>query len=231
MISCANSGPAAGSSRLSTVTRLNIRVGRPESAAQASSHRTKWRPIERAGVSHMRAMLRTPEEMRFSSKFWRYKTPNNQSVGTEEDAHAVGDRRHYRTHRQHLQARPHSALPREERPGRADQEEEGAGEDGRDRQRTETRKRRASEKPPDEISDDGDRSSDQSRDPVDEPLAARLLALRRIQAQLLAGLRLEPPLLVLRDAMNDRLRLISREALGTSDVDQLGLLELLHRLH
>src|SRR5260370_13447038 len=122
MIRSANSGAAAGSSRLNTVTRLNIRVGRPDSAAQASSHRTKWRPIERAGVSHMGAMLRTPEEMRFSSKFWRYKTPNHLSVGAEKDAHAVGDRRHDRAHREHLQARPHSTLPREEAPARADPE-------------------------------------------------------------------------------------------------------------
>src|SRR5260370_41970387 len=157
MIRSANSGAAAGSSRLRTVTRLNIRVGRPESAAHASPHRTKWRPLERAGVSHMRAMLRTPEEMRFSSKFWRYKTPNNLSVGAEKDAHAVGDRRHDRAHREHLQARPHSALPREEGPGRADQEEKGAGGDGRDRQRPETRKRRTSEEPPGEVADTGAR--------------------------------------------------------------------------
>ena len=130
--------------------------------------------------------------------------------GAEEDTHRVRQRRHHRSHRQHLQPRAHAALPREERARGADEKKEDAADDESNRQRANAREGRPEKQPAEQVAEDRDRAADQRRDAGDETLTRRVLELGSINAQLFASLRLQPYLLVLRDPIDDRLRLGGR---------------------
>src|SRR6267143_4218293 len=56
-----SSSPAEGSRRRTMVVRFRVRTTSLESATQAHSQRSQRPPMDLAGVSHMRAMLRTPD--------------------------------------------------------------------------------------------------------------------------------------------------------------------------